>query len=85
MYSIGEKIQIITHSQMFDLQSAFANAKLDAMNKFDYTDEGYMNNVADFRRSSDSMVLELDKIQQEDSMLGLWYTYIFSAYIKRHD
>lgn len=85
MYDIGQKIQITTHSQMFDLQSAFANAKLDALNKFDHTSEGHMNNVTDFRRSSDSMVLELDKIQQEDSMLGFWYTYTFSAYIKRHD
>lgn len=40
MYSIGEKIQIITHSQMLIVNQTFANAKHDALNKFDATGKG---------------------------------------------
>lgn len=83
MYAIGEKILIATHLQMFDLQSAFANAKSQALNIFGATDEGYMKNIQNYSRKTDSLMLEFKTATQISNMGGVSYVFEFLACVDR--
>lgn len=82
MYEKGQKIPISKQLQMFDLQSAFAVAKLQALHEFGATEEGYMNKVKDFSRKTDSLVLQFKTVHEISNMGGVYYIFDFVASVE---
>ena len=84
-YKIGEHISLQVSRGEPNFDRACDMAMRMALMRFDCDDCGHLNNVEDSCRSADSVELEFKSYRQSGSMGGQTITYVFEAWVERHD
>lgn len=80
---IGQKIPITITRRESNFDRACDEAYKHALIKFGIDEDGH-SKIADFERSSDSIVVEFIRYQLSGGMGGLQHLYAFKAWIDRY-
>ncbi len=83
-YAAGEKVPIHISRQESNFDRACEAAYKYALMRFHADDDGYLNNVKDSERSTDSVVVEFVSYRHTGGMGGQSFQYEFVAWVERY-
>lgn len=82
-YQINQKIRIIISRKEANFDRASDEAYNQALTRFGVDEDGYIKNVVDSWRSTDSLIVKFEEYSRIGNMCGQDHVYSFSAWIER--